>query len=119
MAISLNAINNYFVGSSGCTFAGVVKAPDIYITSDKRAKENIIKIDNALEKLNKLNGYTFNYISSGESSGGVIAQELLDIMPGLVKFNSDTNYYSVQYNGLIALLIESVKELTKQSGGGF
>lgn len=114
MSVSLNGINNHFVSTSGCSFAGPVRTPDIYVTSDKRAKENIERITDALSKLNRLNGYTFKYKSTKEDSGGVIAQELLEILPSLVKINPGTNMYSVQYNGVIAILIEAVKQLSKE-----
>ena len=94
------------------TLNGLLTANDIYLISDKRLKTNLHKIENPLKKLKKINGYTFNWILNNGSSGGVIAQELKEVMPSLVYESG--GYYKVNYNGVIALLIESNKELIKE-----
>ena len=94
------------------TLNGLLTANDIYLISDKRLKTNLHKIENPLKKLKKINGYTFNWILNNGSSGGVIAQELKEVMPSLVYESG--GYYKVNYNGIIALLIESNKELIKE-----
>lgn len=110
MSISLNQINNYFVGSSGATFAGVIKVPDIYVTSDERDKENIKRISNALEIISKLNGYTFVLKNTDSTSAGVIAQEVQKVLPHMV-YIKDNGHLAVKYNALIGYLIECIKEL--------
>lgn len=94
------------------TLNGLLTANDVYLTSDKRLKTNLHKIENPLKKLKKINGYTFNWSLNNGSSGGVIAQELKEVMPSLVYESG--GYYKVNYNGVIALLIESNKELIKE-----
>jgi len=86
--------------------------------SDQRLKGNINKIDNALDKLMQINGYTFTYNHDGKQSAGVIAQEVENIMPSAVQstnlvFNEDNNveFKTVQYDQLHGLLIEAIKEL--------
>ena len=86
--------------------------------SDQRLKGNINKIDNALDKLMQINGYTFTYNHDGKKSAGVIAQEVENIMPSAVQstnlvFNEDNNveFKTVQYDQLHGLLIEAIKEL--------
>ena len=49
--------------------------------SDERLKKDIVKIDNALDKVSQLNGYTFEYLADGKKSAGVIAQEVEKVMP--------------------------------------
>jgi len=58
--------------------------------------------------VNSLRGVSFDWKENGKSSYGVIAQELEDILPELVK-NGEVK--SVNYNGIIGVLIEAIKEL--------
>ena len=87
--------------------------------SDERLKENIVGIDDALEKVTQLNGYTFNYKADGRVSAGVIAQEVEKVLPEAVaekglpyKADDDQMYKVVSYDALHGLLIEAVKELS-------
>lgn len=86
--------------------------------SDQRLKHDINKIDNALEKVMQINGYTFTYNHDGKQSAGVIAQEVENIMPSAVQstnlvFNEDNDveFKTVQYDQLTGLLIEAIKDL--------
>jgi len=92
------------------------------LTSDKRLKDFKGKIPSALEKVQKLNGYNFNWndtakqlnadVFDDENQVGVSAQEVLEVCPEAVKpapVNND--YYTVQYEKLVPLLIEAVKDL--------
>lgn len=102
-------------------------------SSDKRLKNVISIIPHALEKVNKLSGvlYTHNDVAkahgfSDESTKvGVLAQEVQEVLPEAVKpapFDVDENgnsksgekYLTVQYEKIVPLLIEAVKELTKE-----
>lgn len=91
---------------------GTVDAQNFNSTSDARMKENIEQITCALDKIKLLSGYTFNFKNSHNGAqAGVIAQEVLPVISEVVK-GSEENYYSVNYDGLIAYLIEAVKELS-------
>ncbi|MEM6642388.1 MAG: tail fiber domain-containing protein, partial [Bacteroidota bacterium] len=81
------------------------------IPSDRRLKENIKLLQNTLDKLNKLNGYSYNYISDKEKNSqmGVIAQELEKVYPQLVQIDK-SGFKRVRYEGLIPVLLEAVKE---------
>jgi hypothetical protein len=88
----------------------VVASGNITAFSDKRHKTNILKIDNALEKVKKLNGYTFDRTDMEcDRQTGVIAQEVLEVLPEAVIGSEDTNY-SVAYGNMVGLLIEAIKE---------
>ena len=93
---------------------GTVCATDFNSTSDKTLKTNIQIINNPLDKVLQLNGYTFNWKETNKESIGVIAQELEEILPQLV---SGLSQKSVNYNGIIAVLIESIKELNQKVEG--
>ena len=96
---------------SGDFTAGTITATDFNSTSDINLKENIKTVENSLNILTQLRGVSFDWKETGRSSYGVIAQELEEILPDLVK-NSEVK--SVNYNGLIGVLIEAVKELSEE-----
>lgn len=100
-------------------------------SSDERLKNILGVIDSPLEKLSKLNGYYFEWnetankfgegYEKGEKQVGVKAQEVQKILPEIVKlsavneaFNTDEKYLTVQYEKLVPLLIEAIKELKKE-----
>jgi hypothetical protein len=93
--------------NDGVTITGSCSTTTGFLAaSDINLKENIETIYDPLEKLKQLNGYTFDWKETGKKSAGVIAQEVEKVMPELVH-GDDTK--SVDYNGLIGLLIETVK----------
>jgi len=101
------------------TVAGEIRATGNIIaahSSDSRLKENIEKINNSLDKISSLSGYTFNWNEKAEGRNtdlkdvGVIAQEVEAVMPEIVIDRID-GYKAVYYEKLIPLLIESIKEL--------
>lgn len=86
--------------------------------SDQRLKHDINKIDNALDKVCQINGYTFTYNEDGKQSAGVIAQEIENVLPSAVESKKlaftgqeGVEYKTVQYDQLHGLLIEAIKEL--------
>lgn len=87
--------------------------------SDPRLKENVQKVEGALAKIEKLNGYTFTYKADGVESAGVMSPEVKEVLPSAVKQStlslktgdSETVYDIVQYDQLTALFIEAIKEL--------
>lgn len=83
--------------------------------SDKSLKENIEPIENALEKVDAINGYTFNYIDAPEKGRvpGVIAQELEQVLPEAV-YETEDGKKAVRYDNTVALLVEAIKELKQQ-----
>jgi hypothetical protein len=94
--------------ASTCTLTAV----DFNSTSDIRLKTNIKKIDNAIDKINKLEGVTFNWIRDNRPSMGIIAQNIEMLFPELV--NEVNGEKTVNYNGLIGLLIEGLKEYNNE-----
>jgi uncharacterized HAD superfamily protein len=86
--------------------------------SDQRLKHDIEKIDNALDKVSQINGYTFTYNKDNKKSAGVVAQEIEQVLPSAVNSQKlvfhgqeDIEYKTVQYDQLHGLLIEAIKEL--------
>ena len=91
--------------------SGIVTAGDFNSTSDRKLKTNIQPIANPIEKVLQISGVSFNWKETGKATLGVIAQEIELVLPELV---SDTDPKTVNYNGLIGLLIECVKDQQKQ-----
>jgi hypothetical protein len=93
------------------TASQTITAQDFNSTSDNRVKENIKTVENSLEIVKSLRGVSFDWKETGKSSYGVIAQELQEVLPELVK-NGEVK--SVNYNGLIGVLIEGMKSQQEQ-----
>lgn len=91
---------------------GTLSVVDLNTTSDKNYKDNIVPINSAIDIINKMNGVSFTWKDSGNKSYGVIAQELLEVLPELVK--QEEKGLTVSYLPLIAILIEAVKDQQKQ-----
>jgi len=90
---------------------GEVTATDFNSTSDARLKTNVQSINDPLAKILQINGVSFNWIENNKPSMGVIADNIEEVVPELV---NDTDPKTVNYNGLIGLLIEVVKEQQTQ-----
>ena len=86
---------------------GTVKATDFDATSDIRLKTNIQPIGDPLAKVIQIEGVSFNWKENNRPALGVIADQIESILPELVHGNDPK---TVNYNGLIGLLIEAVKE---------
>jgi hypothetical protein len=104
------------IGTSGDIFAGgdVVA----YASSDIRLKDNVELISNPLQKINQIGGYSFVWNEEKQdiykgTDYGVIAQEIEQILPELVD-TRENGYKAVKYDKLVSLLIEGIKDLSKQ-----
>jgi len=87
---------------------GTASATIFNATSDLKLKENIVTIDNALDKINLLRGVNFDWKKNGMKSMGVIAQEVEQVIPEVVSESEGTK--SVNYGAMIGLLIQALKE---------
>ena len=114
--IYATAMNQYVGTSDSPTFSEVRSTGDIiaYYSSDKRLKNEIKVIPNALKLINKINGYSFVWDVDKQDtySGkdyGVVAQEIEEIMPELVT-TRENGFKAVKYEKIISLLIAAIKE---------
>ena len=83
--------------------------------SDINLKTNISTIETPLDKISKIRGVQFDWKSDNETGGGVIAQELEKVCPEFVHdIGNGTGHKSVDYNGVMAVMIESIKELKQE-----
>jgi hypothetical protein len=93
------------------TFSGIVTAIDFNSASDINLKTNIHQIENSLDKVLQIRGVNFDWKETNKASAGVIAQEVEKVLPELV---NDGENKTVNYNGLIGVLIEAIKDQQKQ-----
>ncbi|MDD5551087.1 MAG: tail fiber domain-containing protein [Candidatus Omnitrophica bacterium] len=85
-------------------------------TSDLRLKKDITQIDNALQKVLALKGVTFNWKDPNNTKRmmGMVAQEVLPVVPEIVFQNPTDGYYGINYGESSALLIEAIKQQQKE-----
>ncbi len=94
-------------------------------SSDERLKTNINPVKNALDKVMSVNGVTWEWKNpenhgavEGQKVSGVVAQEIEKVMPELVTTAEDEmGTKSVNYDGIIAYLIEAMKEQQQEIEG--
>jgi hypothetical protein len=105
------AANRWQLDMSG----NMTVAGDVTAYSDARVKTNVNTIENALEKTLALRGVTYNRTDSEDvrTKVGVIAQEIIEVLPEVVNQDND-GMYNVSYGNITALLIEAIKEQQSQ-----
>lgn len=109
--LTLSATGSAFTGNMNVT--GTITATgDITAFSDERLKTDIEPIENALDKVLQIEGVRFRRKDDTEYSVGFIAQQIETVVPEVVKEASD--YKSVAYGNVTALLVEAVKELSQK-----
>jgi hypothetical protein len=130
-----NGTNAFLVNAGSFSYNATLLGSLTQNASDIRLKTNITKIENALEKISTLEGFTYNWKeecplynpNSELKEVGVSAQAVQEILPEVVslagfdrdnddqtKSKSGENYLTVQYEKLIPLLIEGIKEQQAQ-----
>jgi hypothetical protein len=124
--------NSSVIGETGVSYFAIhgtnIYYQNLISLSDRKFKTNINKIasQSALQMVLKLNGYTYDFtvdaypntpkemlpvlLEGGKNQIGLIAQEVKEVLPELVKTNEKTGDLSVNYIGLIPVLLESIKE---------
>ncbi|HAO7826792.1 TPA: tail fiber domain-containing protein [Salmonella enterica subsp. enterica serovar Agona] len=110
---------------------GVVNASAFNQASDRDLKENIEVISNAIDKVRAIGGYTYTLKENGMPHAGVIAQEVRDVLPeasgSFTKYvdlpgptqdgtplREEERFYSVDYAGITALLVQAFKEMDEK-----
>ena len=102
--------------SGSITATGDVVA---YSTSDKRHKNNIVNISDALSKVTKLNGVTWEWNDDVDAATketpktGLIAQEVQEVLPEVVKERGD-GFLALDYSKMMGLMVEAIKEQQTQ-----
>lgn len=96
---------------------GSIRCTNLTQTSDARLKTNITALNSSLENIMQLNGYNYQWkdtMMDQSLQTGLLAQEVQAVFPELVQ-KDDKGMLSVNYLGLIPVLVEAVKELKKEN----
>jgi hypothetical protein len=113
---------SFGVGTAASGTSGEIRATNnvtAYYSSDKRLKDNVQTIENALNKVSQIRGVEFDWNNLQEPEDGyfvrkhdigVIAQEVEKVLPEVVGTRED-GIKAVKYDRLVPLLIEAIKEL--------
>ena len=105
---TITALTLDMSAAGAATFnSSVTAGGDVTAFSDMRIKHDIETIEGALAKVSDMRGVYFKR-NNGEAGTGVIAQEIENILPEVVK---DGEYKSVAYGNMVGILIEAIKEL--------
>jgi hypothetical protein len=127
--VRLDAFNagSLTIGNSTGNAALFVQGDIVAFVSDMRLKTNVEAIENALDKVNNLSGFTYTMNEKGQKLGydgetrypGVSAQEVQAVLPEAVRIAPASGalgeeHLTVQYEKLVPLLIEAIKELSNE-----
>ena len=138
---SLNTSNNVRfnsigVGTSASSTTGYLRATNDIVAyySDERLKDFLGRIENAIEKVEQLNGYYFKENDKAKEYGynnedvhvGLSAQEVQKVLPEVIapapindsyEYDVEEEYLTVKYDKVIPLLVEAIKELNAKIDG--
>jgi flagellar biosynthesis chaperone FliJ len=113
-------------------YSEYIYADGVQLTSDERKKENIKDISGAVEKIKKLRSVKFDFkidkpsfekltekkqksvLKSKKNRLGFLAQNMLDVYPELVEHEEKSDVYSINYSGMIPVLVQALKEQQAQ-----
>ena len=104
----------YYVDPASTSNFNTVQAVSFLYSSDESLKKNISVIPNALDRVLKLEGVSFQWKDNNRNDLGLIAQDVEKVFPELVQTDETTGLKSVEYGNLVAPLIEAVKEQQKE-----
>ena len=84
--------------------------------SDARLKTNLVPMSNSIDKIMQMKPYEFDWVEKrgGEHATGLIAQDMLELMPEIVTKGGDGEHYSIKYQELIPTLINAIQELKQE-----
>lgn len=98
---------SYALEVTGQIFA----SDDIFAFSDGRYKNDLCRIESALDKVDMMNGYYYRLEGTAKRSVGLVAQEVQKVIPEVVTYDDSHDRFGVNYGSIVAVLIEAIKEL--------
>lgn len=85
---------------------------EILVTGDSRLKSNLVFVGDAVDKLSRLHGYTYDRIDMpGRRYAGLLAQDVARVLPEAVYVTAPNNTLAVSYGSVSALLVEALNDL--------
>jgi hypothetical protein len=114
LSANTGATAHVIVANNGnTTFTGTVTSPTFNGTSDQNLKKDIRNIGDAERIISEIHGVRYSWKHNDQPSAGVVAQHVECVIPELVTTNED-GIKSVNYNGLVGVLVEAVKSLQRK-----
>jgi len=99
--------NNKRIYTGGDILAG----GNVTAYSDIRRKKDLVKLDNALDKVEQLTGYTYTSKTDDKRYTGLIAQDVQKVLPEAVHKEELDGHLSLAYGNMAGLFVEAIKEL--------
>lgn len=115
----LDSIHSLFdIATGDLHVEGNVISYSTTIVSDPKLKHEIKPLENSLSRIKELNGVSWKWKSDNTASAGVISTDVKKVLPEAVsirsQLNSEETFESVNYDAIIGLLIEAIKDLSSQ-----
>lgn len=104
--------SNVYMGANLEVQGNSVTHGDAITDSDLRLKTDLIKIDDAIQKVTSLTGYTFTRIADNKRATGLIAQDVLQVLPEAVA--QEGEHLGIAYGNMMGLIVEAIKDLQKE-----
>lgn len=110
---ALHCQSNAFFGSNITVNNNVYARGSFISTSDRQLKTNLERIQDPLNKIEHLTGYVYDRIDTGKKDTGLIAQEVLDVLPEAVSLD-ERNMLTIAYGNLAGLFVEALKDMREE-----
>jgi hypothetical protein len=107
----MRCYNNKVIYTAGAILAG----GNVTAYSDIRRKKDLVKLDNALNKVEQLTGYTYTNKIDNKRYTGLIAQDVQKVLPEAVQTEKIDGHLSLAYGNMAGLFVEAIKELTRKN----
>jgi hypothetical protein len=105
---------NYGSGYGGTLYGSWTITGTLTETSSTRYKTNIKTIESGLDKVLQMRGVVYNRKDNGKEEIGVIAEEMNEILPQVIQYNTESEIDSVSYSRIVGVLIEAIKDLKQE-----
>jgi len=103
----MRCYGNKVIYTAGAILAG----GNVTAYSDIRRKKDLVKLDNALNKVEQLTGYTYTNKIDNKRYTGLIAQDVQKVLPEAVQAEKLDGHLSLAYGNMAGLFVEAIKEL--------
>lgn len=97
------------------TGGDILAGGNVTAYSDIRRKKDLVKLDNALGKVEQLTGYTYTSKTDDKRYTGLIAQDVQKVLPEAVHKEELDGHLSLAYGNMAGLFVEAIKELTRKN----
>jgi hypothetical protein len=112
--IAPSSVTATSISGSSITITGTATVQTLVETSTQELKKNIIPLESTLNTINQLSPSRFEWKENDEQDIGLIAEQVQEIYPELVKYDTEGNIIGVKYSKLTVLLLKAIQEMTEK-----